>query len=966
MSDPSYYSKVREKAPSASPAEIERLILRQWNRDWEHQGNANPYWHEEAIDCGDGLEPVMIDGWAQHALRYQRLCMPSIEINRWIVRMWKDVQKGIFRERRKICNMIGSKNSGKCLHPETLVLLSSGATKRARDVLEGDLLMGPDSKPRKVLKTNTGSSRMVEIIPAVGASWKCNDDHILVLKHTCGAKRGEVVEMTVREYESIPDWKKAYIKLITATVDYPDQDVPVDPRCFGLWLGDGDKGSCALYSDRRETEVVKYWEDYWRSLGFSISIRNDKAQVLRINAHSNWNRNGHLRHFQEKRIPEVYFINSRTKRLHLLAGLIDSDGHAGETYFEYTTILDGLKDDVVRLATSLGFRCSTRKRQAAKNGRSFGKPSWRITICGDTSLVPTLRKKTNNKKSREHGATGFRVRDLGDGEWAGWTLDGDGRFLLADHTITHNSNFFAIFATLMVSVDPKFTRAFISGPYKSAADSTIWARVGTRIANLKSANKAWNKIDENKSKQRHVFDDSETEAGYIELITLDKVGKLQGTKAKDPERGWIVLICDEIAEFPSTALLDLLDNLTANDNLIVLDGCNFKNPEGLEGDLCRPEGKDYSDLDIEEDHDWPSNYKSWTFRYDGHQSPNVIAGKKVSRHLLTEEVRRDMEEVHGLMGPKYLEQIRSFPNSSVSDYFIITRAKVKAACGYDEWVWADNSIKKYAFCDPGFGGDPCRIGVFGTGTARVESMDGTQHNVQIFCPLSQIESIKIITDLKMDAEWEALFNEFVHPSYMMTFGSEITIEQQIVAGCYKFIKQHGVERHNFGYDGSMRAGIVHEMVAMLGSSVQSVDFGGEATERPAIGGVKTARNLYRNFVTELYFETATTMTSRQFRGADLIPAAVTQMCRRSWKESLDRKQVQPKHEYKLANQGNSPNDADVLVGAHELARRAGFRAIASKKADQPNGVDPNLLGNLRSLALFADKSFPRLNRTPIL
>ena len=209
MSDPSYYSKVREKAPSASPAEIERLILRQWNRDWEHQGNANPYWHEEAIDCGDGLEPVMIDGWAQH-LRYQRLCMPSIEINRWIVRMWKDVQKGIFRERRKICNMIGSKNSGKCLHPETLVLLSSGATKRARDVLEGDLLMGPDSKPRKVLKTNTGSSRMVEIIPAVGASWKCNDDHILVLKHTCGAKRGEVVEMTVREYESIPDWKKAY------------------------------------------------------------------------------------------------------------------------------------------------------------------------------------------------------------------------------------------------------------------------------------------------------------------------------------------------------------------------------------------------------------------------------------------------------------------------------------------------------------------------------------------------------------------------------------------------------------------------------------------------------------------------------------------------------------------------------------------------------------------------------------
>lgn len=636
--DPPYYQIVRKKIPSASPADVERAILRQWDRDWEAKGKeANVYWHEESIDCNDGLEPVYIDGWAQHALRYMMATMPNIEINRWIVRMWKDVQKGIFRERRKICNMIGSKNSGK-------------------------------------------------------------------------------------------------------------------------------------------------------------------------------------------------------------------------------------------------------------------------------------------------------------------------------------SNFFAIFATLMVTIDPKFTRAFISGPYKSAADSTIWARVGTRIQNLKAKNKAWDNVEENKSKQRWIFEASETEAGYIELITLDKVGKLQGTKAKDPERGWIVLICDEIAEFPSNALLDLLDNLTANNNLIVLDGCNFKNVDGLEGDLCRPEGRDYSDLDIDEDHDWASNYKSWTFRYDGHQSPNVLTGKKVSRHLLTEPVRQDMEDTHGLKGPKYLEQIRSFPNSAISDYFIITKSKVRAACGYDEWVWAKNDVVRYAFCDPGFGGDPCRIGVFGVGTARIESMDGAQHDVRVFCPLSQIENIKLVTDLSMDKEWEQLFGEFLSPQYMMTIGSSITIEQQIVAACYQFCKQHNVPIKNFGYDGSMRAGIVHEMVAMLGGSVQSVDFGGEPTDRPCLGGMKTAKEQYFNFVSEMYFEMAVTMTSRQFRGGDLIPAAITQLCRRPWKERLNRKQVQPKGEYKLANQGNSPNDADVLVGAHELARRDGFRAIVSKKADQPTGVDPNLLAQLRTLPLFTDKSFQPLNK----
>ena len=164
----------------------------------------------------------------------------------------------------------------------------------------------------------------------------------------------------------------------------------------------------------------------------------------------------------------------------------------------------------------------------------------------------------------------------------------------------------------------------------------------------------------------------------IELITLDKVGKLHGTKSLDQDIGWLILICDEIAEFPSSALLDALDNITGNRNLICLTGCNFKNIEGLEGDLCRPEGREYADLDIDLDQDWASNYKSWTWRFDGHLSPNVKAGKLVSKHLLTEDVRQDMEDIHGLRGPKYLEQVRSFPNSSMSDYFVMTKDKLRA------------------------------------------------------------------------------------------------------------------------------------------------------------------------------------------------------------------------------------------------------------------------------------------------
>ena len=40
---------------------------------------------------------------------------------------------------------------GKCLGKDTPVMMFNGTTKKVQDVVVGDLLMGDDSKPRKVL-----------------------------------------------------------------------------------------------------------------------------------------------------------------------------------------------------------------------------------------------------------------------------------------------------------------------------------------------------------------------------------------------------------------------------------------------------------------------------------------------------------------------------------------------------------------------------------------------------------------------------------------------------------------------------------------------------------------------------------------------------------------------------------------------------------------------------------------------
>ena len=71
-----------------------------------------------------------------------------------------------------------------------------------------------------------------------------------------------------------------------------------------------------------------------------------------------------------------------------------------------------------------------------------GKPYYRVSISGDTHNIPCRikRKQAEKRKQiKEVTRTGFKIEPLGDGEYFGFTLDKDGRFLLGDFTITHNT-----------------------------------------------------------------------------------------------------------------------------------------------------------------------------------------------------------------------------------------------------------------------------------------------------------------------------------------------------------------------------------------------------------------------------------------------------------------------------------------------------------------------------------------------
>jgi len=56
--------------------------------------------------------------------------------------------------------LIAGAGSGKCLGPDVPVIMFDGSMKRARDIKNGDLLLGPDGTPRKVSGTTSGVDDM--------------------------------------------------------------------------------------------------------------------------------------------------------------------------------------------------------------------------------------------------------------------------------------------------------------------------------------------------------------------------------------------------------------------------------------------------------------------------------------------------------------------------------------------------------------------------------------------------------------------------------------------------------------------------------------------------------------------------------------------------------------------------------------------------------------------------------------
>ena len=317
---------------------------------------------------------------------------------------------GLVSHLRKTPNQSKSFEEGKlpslddvrgCLAYNTDVMLSNGHIEKVQNIRVNDFLMGNDGFPRRVLSLKRGREQMYKITMTSGDHFICNENHILTLSYD-----NVIFDISVKNFlEQSENFKYKCKQHYSDGYQLEEQNIEIPAYLFGTWLGD----------DSKSTFIVT------------------KGEML--------NKLKELGVYKNKHIPDCYKYNSMEVRLNLLAGLLDKNGHFskkdGVFYFHHED--EKFANDIKDIARSLGFYSTIKaKIISTSEYSSNGSLVFTVTISGDINRIPSF-KLQEVICSVDALKQGILIEKLDIQDYYGFTLDGNGRFLLGNHIITHNS-----------------------------------------------------------------------------------------------------------------------------------------------------------------------------------------------------------------------------------------------------------------------------------------------------------------------------------------------------------------------------------------------------------------------------------------------------------------------------------------------------------------------------------------------
>lgn len=269
-----------------------------------------------------------------------------------------------------------------------------------------------------------------------------------------------VFDISIKEYIKLPHHiTRCFMGFKCQGVNWEKHPVTFDPYLLGMWLGDGNRDGKGFtsadkelvdywkkWADENQAEVVLHKNKGKKDIYFGIKSRHN-TDVVRHNLNPLRKSLDKYNLVKNKHIPREYLVNDRETRLKVLAGIIDTDGYVNNG--KEIEICQGLMhkriiEDTAFLAKSLGFSANITIKNTTwtyNNEKRTGK-AYKLNISGkNANQIPTLlaRKKISDPISRNVLCSKITITPVGIGNYAGFSIDKNKRFLLGDFTVTHNS-----------------------------------------------------------------------------------------------------------------------------------------------------------------------------------------------------------------------------------------------------------------------------------------------------------------------------------------------------------------------------------------------------------------------------------------------------------------------------------------------------------------------------------------------
>lgn len=336
--------------------------------------------------------------------------------------------------------MVGAPGSGKCLAPGTKIMMFDSSIKNVEELNVGDLIMGDDSTPRKIISTTQGQDMMYTISSPENESYVVNSEHILCLKKIFYPKINRTIDNNY-----IVKWMKNNNLFEREFNSLEEAEILLD--C----LSDNDY-TIENITEVKVTDYLHNFEDYSDYNGYYNIIENSNCEenikqpeYLGIATHYGvsklfdivddtskiqedfWLKDSHM---NIEKIYHELFISSLETRKHFLKGFFHCENydHIDDYYF-YTYKNEDLffLQKILRISRSAGFPSFIYKKYSYQMFKSY----YEIVIkCSSTDFDPC---------SSTELIYYIQVNYEGNGNYYGFEITGNGRFMLGDLTVTHNT-----------------------------------------------------------------------------------------------------------------------------------------------------------------------------------------------------------------------------------------------------------------------------------------------------------------------------------------------------------------------------------------------------------------------------------------------------------------------------------------------------------------------------------------------